>query len=171
KKNLPLKKKKTPFKTTPNPDPTHTNISPPNPPHHSLPLPLPRHPHPLLIQPPNPNCTLLYKNSLSATLDLLILILVLFSGTFLITFYFSYIFNSISLISHSTLHLHHIPVPYIVAVFAATLFVVEFCCVSEGNLDYECLRIELRRMGLMNGHVVLLFQLRYRRAWWPSSKA
>nr|XP_008340908.2 uncharacterized protein At5g19025-like [Malus domestica] len=82
----------------------------------------------------NPNCTLLCKHSPSATLDLLILILVLFSGTFLITSYFSYIFNSLSLLlSHSTLpiHLHHIPVPYVVgfvAFFAATLFVVEFCC-------------------------------------------
>lgn len=38
------------------------------------------------------------KHSPSATLDLLILLLVLFSGAFLISSYFSYIFNSLSLL-------------------------------------------------------------------------
>ncbi|RXH85683.1 hypothetical protein DVH24_009504 [Malus domestica] len=56
------------------------------------------------------------------------------------------------------LSLHHIHVPYVVAFFAATLFVVKLCCVSEGNLDYECLRTELRRMAPTNGRAVLLFQ-------------
>ncbi|BBG93291.1 hypothetical protein CerSpe_015620 [Prunus speciosa] len=87
----------------------------------------------------NPNCTLLCKHSPSATLDLLILILVLFSGTFLITSYFSYIFNSLSLLlSHSSIHLHHIPVPYVVgfvAFFAVALFIVEFCC---GTRSRKC---------------------------------
>ncbi|KAK9933495.1 hypothetical protein M0R45_020692 [Rubus argutus] len=80
----------------------------------------------------NPNCTLLCKHSPSATLDLLILILVLFSGTFLITSYFSYIFNSLSLLlSHSAPHLQFVPVPYVIGFFiffVAALVFVEFCC-------------------------------------------
>ncbi|KAM5569263.1 uncharacterized protein ABKV19_016662 [Rosa sericea] len=80
----------------------------------------------------NPNCTLLCKHSPSATLDLLILILVLFSGTFLITSYFSYIFNSLSLLlSHSAPHLQFLPIPYLLGFlffFVAALLFVEFCC-------------------------------------------
>jgi divalent metal cation (Fe/Co/Zn/Cd) transporter len=41
----------------------------------------------------------LCKHSPSATLDLLILILVLFSGTFLLSSYFSYLIHSLSLLS------------------------------------------------------------------------
>ncbi|KAH7522396.1 uncharacterized protein At5g19025 isoform X1 [Ziziphus jujuba] len=81
---------------------------------------------------PNPNSSLLCKHSPSATLDLLILILVLFSGTFLVTSYFSYLFNSLSiLLSSSTFHLHHLPLPYILGFFVAFAFAViflEFCC-------------------------------------------
>ncbi|XP_021904943.1 uncharacterized protein At5g19025-like [Carica papaya] len=46
----------------------------------------------------NPHSLLLCKHSPSATLDLLILILVLFSGTFLLCSYLSYLFNSLSLL-------------------------------------------------------------------------
>ncbi|XP_004296952.1 PREDICTED: uncharacterized protein At5g19025-like isoform 2 [Fragaria vesca subsp. vesca] len=84
----------------------------------------------------SPNCTLLCKHSPSATLDLLILILVLFSGTFLITSYFSYIFNSLSLLlSHSAPHL---PIPYLAGFllfFVAALLLVEFCC---GKRSRKC---------------------------------
>ncbi|KAF3457209.1 hypothetical protein FNV43_RR01866 [Rhamnella rubrinervis] len=80
---------------------------------------------------PNPN-SLLCKHSPSATLDLLILILVLFSVTFLVTSYFSYVFNSLSLLlSRSTLHLHHLPIPYILGFFiffAVAVVFLEFCC-------------------------------------------
>ncbi|CAK9161893.1 unnamed protein product [Ilex paraguariensis] len=49
--------------------------------------------------PNSPNCSsLLCRHSPSATLDILILILVLFSVTFLISSYFSYIFKSLSLL-------------------------------------------------------------------------
>ncbi|KAM1978575.1 hypothetical protein ACFX16_015254 [Malus domestica] len=47
-----------------------------------------------------------------------------------------------------------------VTFFAAMLLVVEFCYVSEGTRNYECLSTELRRMALMNGRVVLLFRAR-----------
>ncbi|XP_062108459.1 uncharacterized protein At5g19025 isoform X2 [Humulus lupulus] len=84
---------------------------------------------------PNPN-SLLCKHSPSATLDLLILILVLFSGTFLLTSYFSYIFNSLSLLLststiHIHIHLHHQQLPYIIGFVVFFLFAVlfvEFCC-------------------------------------------
>ncbi|KAK6146131.1 hypothetical protein DH2020_020000 [Rehmannia glutinosa] len=46
----------------------------------------------------SPNCTSLCRLSPSATLELLIFIIVLFSGAFLITSYFSYLFRSLSLI-------------------------------------------------------------------------
>ncbi|KAF4378838.1 hypothetical protein G4B88_008308 [Cannabis sativa] len=87
---------------------------------------------------PNPN-SLLCKHSPSATLDLLILILVLFSGTFLVTSYFSYIFNSLSLLlSTSTfhIHLHHQQLPYIigfVVFFLLAVLFVEFCCGSRSR--------------------------------------
>ncbi|XP_050373935.1 uncharacterized protein At5g19025 [Argentina anserina] len=155
----------------------------------------------------NPNCSLLCKHSPSATLDLLILILVLFSGTFLITSYFSYIFNSLSLLlSHSAPPL--LPIPYLAGFllfFVAALLLVDFCCGarsrrchrtackglkkamefdlqlqteecvktgskeidrlpwkggSESNPDYECLRLELRKMAPPNGRAVLLFRAR-----------
>ncbi|CAN6680642.1 unnamed protein product [Malus baccata var. baccata] len=149
--------------------PTHTNISPPpkltssfsalaTSSSSSYPTPKPKS--------SNPNCTLLCKHSPLATLDLLILILVLFSLTCLITSYFSFIFNSISLLfSHTTFHFHHIHVLYVVsfvAFFATTLFVVKFYCVNEGNPDYECLRTELRWMAQTNGRAVLLFRARCR---------
>ncbi|XP_044500826.1 uncharacterized protein At5g19025-like [Mangifera indica] len=73
----------------------------------------------------------LCKHSPSATLDLLILILVLFSGTFLISSYFSYIFHSLSLLlSHSSPHFLP-PVPYILGFLLFFIFMVllvEFCC-------------------------------------------
>ncbi|KAI5572652.1 hypothetical protein POPTR_010G030000v4 [Populus trichocarpa] len=81
----------------------------------------------------NPNSTsLLCKHSPSATLDLLILILVLFSGTFLLTSYFSYIFNSLSLLlSNSSLSLHFPPFSYILgffSLFILSILFFEFCC-------------------------------------------
>ncbi|XP_028070785.1 uncharacterized protein At5g19025-like isoform X1 [Camellia sinensis] len=101
---------------------------------------------------PNPNSSpssssstnhcssLLCKHSPSATLDILILILVLFSGTFLITSYFSYIFQSLSLLlpplSHSStttllLLLGDSPVIYLIGflLFFILVFVFfEICC-------------------------------------------
>ncbi|KAJ7954968.1 Ribosomal protein [Quillaja saponaria] len=81
----------------------------------------------------NPNSdSLPCKHSPSATLDLLILILVLFSGAFLLTSYFSYIFNSLSLLlSQWTPHLDELPIPYILGLvfsFAVSVILVEFCC-------------------------------------------
>ncbi|KAL2506767.1 Ribosomal protein L34e superfamily protein [Abeliophyllum distichum] len=46
----------------------------------------------------SPNCPSLCRHSPSATLDLLILIIVLFSGAFLIISYFSYLFQAFSLL-------------------------------------------------------------------------
>ncbi|KAF9673316.1 hypothetical protein SADUNF_Sadunf10G0011400 [Salix dunnii] len=81
----------------------------------------------------NPNSTsLLCKHSPSATLDLLILILVLFSGTFLLTSYFSYIFNSLSLLfSNTSLSLHFPHFSYILcffSLFIPSILFFEFCC-------------------------------------------
>ncbi|CAA3021240.1 uncharacterized protein At5g19025-like [Olea europaea subsp. europaea] len=45
-----------------------------------------------------PNCPSLCRHSPSATLDILIFIIVLFSGTFLIISYFSYLFQAFSLL-------------------------------------------------------------------------
>ncbi|KAK7245798.1 hypothetical protein RIF29_40648 [Crotalaria pallida] len=59
---------------------------------------------------PKPSSHLCNHPSPSATLDLLILLLVLFSGAFLLSSYFSYIFNSLSLLfSHSNSPFHSIP--------------------------------------------------------------
>ncbi|XP_023548175.1 uncharacterized protein At5g19025-like isoform X1 [Cucurbita pepo subsp. pepo] len=83
---------------------------------------------------PNPSNSLLCKHSPSATLDLLILILVLFSGTFLVTSYFSYIFNSLSiLLSHSAPQLPQFPFPFpfiagFLLFFCVTIGVFEICC-------------------------------------------
>ncbi|KAM3358030.1 hypothetical protein P3S68_020961 [Capsicum galapagoense] len=97
----------------------------------------------------SPNCpssstTTLCNHSPSATLDLLIFILVLFSGAFLIISYFSYIFNSLSLLfpySPSLLlntfltHLqqldvstHYIFYTFFVLVFLFVLIFFEICC-------------------------------------------
>lgn len=77
---------------------------------------------------------LLCKHSPSATLDLLILILVVFSGTFLVSSYLSYIFHSLSLLlSSSSLSPH---LPYIlgfVLFFLTVLLAVEFCCGSRAR--------------------------------------
>ncbi|XP_043722176.1 uncharacterized protein At5g19025-like [Telopea speciosissima] len=88
----------------------------------------------------NPNSsasnTLLCKHSPSATLDILILILVLFSCTFLVTSYFSYIFQSLSqilpslLVSHSAAF-RESPFPYILGFlvfFTVAVVSVEICC-------------------------------------------
>ncbi|KAM7485662.1 hypothetical protein LguiA_001671 [Lonicera macranthoides] len=94
---------------------------------------------------PNPNClnssssssTLFCRHSPSATLDILILILVLFSGTFLISSYFSYIFQSLSLllpslsISTAASLLLDSPVLYLlgfVLFFLLALVGFEICC-------------------------------------------
>ncbi|GAB4851152.1 hypothetical protein Ancab_030446 [Ancistrocladus abbreviatus] len=72
----------------------------------------------------------------TATLDLLIFILVLFSGAFLLTSYFAYIFNSLSLLlpplflSHSSI-IHHSPILYIlgfVLLFVSVAVGFELCC-------------------------------------------
>ncbi|GMH29270.1 hypothetical protein Nepgr_031113 [Nepenthes gracilis] len=63
-----------------------------------------------------------HSPSATATLDLLILILVLFSGSFLLTSYFSYIFNSLSILlpplvlSHSSILLQS-PLLYLLGFF------------------------------------------------------
>ncbi|KAI4317741.1 hypothetical protein L6164_025587 [Bauhinia variegata] len=76
--------------------------------------------------------SLLCKHSPSATLDLLILILVLFSGAFLLSSYFSYIFNSLSLLlAQSTPQLHQFPISYVLGFFVffvVSVLVIEFCC-------------------------------------------
>ncbi|KAJ4969532.1 hypothetical protein NE237_016233 [Protea cynaroides] len=80
--------------------------------------------------------TLLCKHSPSATLDILILILVLFSCTFLVTSYFSYIFRSLSQILPSLLVSHSAafrdsPFPYIlgfIVFFTIAVVAVEICC-------------------------------------------
>ncbi|XP_057956825.1 uncharacterized protein At5g19025-like [Malania oleifera] len=78
----------------------------------------------------------LCKHSPSATLDLLILILVLFSGSFLLTSYFSYIFHSLSLLLPSLILSHSdsfrdSPLPYILGFlifFTILIVAVEICC-------------------------------------------
>ncbi|XP_057476682.1 uncharacterized protein At5g19025-like [Actinidia eriantha] len=172
---------------------------------------------------PNPSSSfhssssLLCRHSPSATLDLLIFILVLFSGTFLLISYFSYIFQSLSLLlpplSPSSvsllLLLSDSPIVYFLGFalfFLIAIVSFEICCGhrarkcenprckgmkkamefdlqlqteeclrsaaaavkeidglpwkggSEGNLDYECLRAELRKMAPPNGRAVLLFR-------------
>ncbi|XP_028055178.1 uncharacterized protein At5g19025-like [Camellia sinensis] len=81
--------------------------------------------------------SLLCKHSPSATLDILILILILglFSGTFLITSYFSYIFQSLSLLlpplSHSSPSSSSSAVIYLIGflLFFILVFVFfEICC-------------------------------------------
>ncbi|RDY08183.1 hypothetical protein CR513_07621, partial [Mucuna pruriens] len=65
------------------------------------------------------------NHSPSATLDLLILVLVLFSGAFLLSSYFCYIFNSLSLLLPS------LPLSYILSFllfFALSLAAADFCC-------------------------------------------
>nr|XP_012568689.1 uncharacterized protein At5g19025 isoform X4 [Cicer arietinum] len=84
------------------------------------------------------------KHAPSATLDLLILLLVLFSGAFLLSSYFSYIFNSLSLLLPSI----SLPIPYIIAFvifFAVSVFAVEVCC---GARSRKCQRSGCR--GLKN---------------------
>ncbi|XP_057775175.1 uncharacterized protein At5g19025-like [Salvia miltiorrhiza] len=70
--------------------------------------PIPKTPAP--NHPNSPNCPSLCRHSPSATLDLLIFILVLFSGAFLIVSCFSYLFQSLSLIlppfSNVAAHFH-----------------------------------------------------------------
>ncbi|XP_030536091.2 uncharacterized protein At5g19025-like [Rhodamnia argentea] len=108
----------------PNNNNHHHHSKPPNP----SPGGLSGHHHPSSL------CT----HSPSATLDLLILVLVLFSGAFLVSSYFSYIFNSLSLLlSHpattATIHLRlDLPVvPYALgfaAFFVAAAALLECCC-------------------------------------------
>ncbi|CAH9085797.1 unnamed protein product [Cuscuta epithymum] len=161
------------------------------------------------------------KHSPSATLDILILILVLFSGAFLISSYFSYISHSISLLAPSfslsallshlssvDIHIHYVLFSFFLVFFLAAVIAFEICCGNrsrkcgksgcqglrkamefdlqvqdeeclksgdgskavreidelpwkggtETNLDYECLRAELRKMAPPNGRAVLLFR-------------
>nr|VDD53246.1 unnamed protein product [Brassica oleracea] len=74
------------------------------------------------------------KHSPSATLDLLILLLVLFSAAFLLSSYFSYLFHSLSLLSShlSSQDLSSIPpASYLLAFavfFAASIAFLDLCC-------------------------------------------
>lgn len=84
---------------------------------------------------------LLCKHSPSATLDLLILILVLFSGAFLLSSYFSYLFHSLSLLLTPILSTHtaSLSLPFVsyllgcTLFFATTLISIEFCCGSRSR--------------------------------------
>ncbi|PIN17364.1 hypothetical protein CDL12_09965 [Handroanthus impetiginosus] len=111
-------------------------------------------------QPSNsPNCPSLCRHSPSATLDLLIFILVLFSGAFLITSYFSYLFQSLSLIlppfssiiSHFYYHLTSDPqsqfifFALFVVSFVAFVGFFEICC---GHRSRRCGKIGCK--GLKN---------------------
>ncbi|XP_038722244.1 uncharacterized protein At5g19025-like isoform X2 [Tripterygium wilfordii] len=87
----------------------------------------------------------LCRHSPSATLDLLILIVVLFSGTFLVSSYFSYLFHSLSLLlSLSSPHLptlsfsvsFSLSLPYLLAFFGfffLSLLLLDFCCGSRSR--------------------------------------
>ncbi|KAI3469506.1 hypothetical protein Pfo_026169 [Paulownia fortunei] len=97
----------------------------------------------------SPNCPSLCRHSPSATLDLLIFILVLFSGSFLIISYFSYLFQSLSLIlppfstiiSHFRYHLTSNPqsqlifFAFFVISFVAFVVFFEICC---GHRSRRC---------------------------------
>ena len=80
----------------------------------------------------NANAAAACKHSPSATLDVLIMLVVLFSGAFLLSSYFSYIFNSLSLL---LLRHHHFSFPYLLAFFlflaAAAAAALDFCAVSR----------------------------------------
>ncbi|KAE8673844.1 Detected protein of confused Function [Hibiscus syriacus] len=123
------------------------------------------------------------KHSPSATRDLLFLILVLFSGTFLLSSYFSYIFHSLSLLLSPLLSTHSssLSIPFVsyllgyTLLFVTTLVSIEFFCGSRSRkcnrpgckglkkaleFDLQCLRAELRKMAPPNGRAVLLFLAR-----------
>ncbi|KAK4283630.1 hypothetical protein QN277_000560 [Acacia crassicarpa] len=73
------------------------------------------------------------KHSPSATLDLLIFVLVIFSGAFLLSSYFSYIFNSLSiLLAQSAPQIYQYPrIPYVLgflALFVVSALVTQHCC-------------------------------------------
>ncbi|GLU08812.1 hypothetical protein SLE2022_256990 [Rubroshorea leprosula] len=80
------------------------------------------------------------KHSPSATLDLLILILVLFSGTFLLSSYFSYLFHSLSLLLSPLLSTNpSLSFPFVSYIlgctffFVITLISIELCCGSRSR--------------------------------------
>ncbi|KAK8498633.1 hypothetical protein V6N13_023161 [Hibiscus sabdariffa] len=81
------------------------------------------------------------KHSPSATLELLILILVLFAGTFLLSSYFSYLFHSLSLLLSPLLSTHSasLSIPFVSYLLGCSLFFVtilisiEFCCGSRSR--------------------------------------
>ncbi|KAL9262732.1 hypothetical protein AKJ16_DCAP02554 [Drosera capensis] len=66
----------------------------------------------------------------TATLDLLIFLLVLFSGTFLLSSYFSYIFRSLSLLLPPLLPHHHL---LIVVAVAVTVVLAIAICAGKGT--------------------------------------
>ncbi|KAK6913872.1 hypothetical protein RJ641_021193 [Dillenia turbinata] len=81
--------------------------------------------------------TFLCKHSPSATLDILILLVVLFAGAFLIISYFSYIFQSLSLLffsyfsSPSYSAVREFIIPYVlgfIVLFTFVIVVIEMCC-------------------------------------------
>ncbi|XP_051128105.1 uncharacterized protein At5g19025-like [Andrographis paniculata] len=177
---------------------------------------------PVAAKPPSAKSPPPCRHSPAATLDILIFVLVLFSGAFLILSYFSYLFKSLTLILPpfstivSQLHYHMVSNPQAVVIFFVCLVVffvtflvsIEICfghrsrrcgrkaCRglkkslefdlqlqgedmlrigdgnkavrdvnqlpwkggSEFNPDYDCLRIELRKMAPPNGRAVLLFR-------------
>ncbi|KAI3803241.1 hypothetical protein L1987_31390 [Smallanthus sonchifolius] len=89
---------------------------------------------------PNNSTTTCSHHSPSATLDILILILVLFSGAFLVSSYFSYIFHSLSLIlppislsiliDYSSLNLIGFFLFFVLSIIG-----LEICC---GNRSRKC---------------------------------
>ncbi|XP_073027413.1 uncharacterized protein At5g19025-like [Primulina eburnea] len=107
------------------------------------------HPQPHLN---SANCPALYRHSPSATLDILIFILVIFSGAFLIISYFSYIFQSLSLIlprlptiiSHVRYHLTSNPQSQLVFCALFLLSFVVFVVIFEiycGHRSRRCGKI------------------------------
>ncbi|XP_057805970.1 uncharacterized protein At5g19025-like isoform X2 [Salvia miltiorrhiza] len=97
----------------------------------------------------SPNCPSLCRHSPSATLDLLILLLVLFSGAFLITSYFSYLFHSLSLLLPplaSDPQSQLIFLALFAASFLAFVSFFEICC---GGRSRRCGRAGCR--GLKRG--------------------
>ncbi|KAL8235200.1 hypothetical protein R6Q59_021300 [Mikania micrantha] len=89
---------------------------------------------------PNNSTTTCSHHSPSATLDILILILVLFSGAFLLSSYFSYIFHSLSLIlppvslsiliDYSSIYLIGFFLFFVLSIIS-----LEICC---GNRSRKC---------------------------------
>ncbi|KAK6930033.1 hypothetical protein RJ641_004127 [Dillenia turbinata] len=94
--------------------------------------------------------TFLCKHCPSATLDILILLVVLFAGAFLIISYFSYIFQSLSLLlfsyssSPSYSAFRELIIPYVlgfIVLFTIVIVVIEMCC---GYRSRKCMNPECK---------------------------